>query len=61
MGRRTGGLLEEMKNLLLLPGIKPRFFGLAHFLMTTPTTISHPSLEVLFKSFARRKYTLLDL
>jgi hypothetical protein len=47
MGRRTGGLLEEMENFLPLPGIKPRFFGLAHFLMTTPTAISHPSLEVL--------------
>jgi hypothetical protein len=47
MGRRTGGLLEKMENLLPLPGIKSRFLGLAHFLMTTPTTISRLSLEVL--------------
>jgi len=47
MGRRTDGLLEEMENLLPLPGINSRFLGLVHFLMTTPTTVSLLSLEVL--------------
>jgi len=47
MGRRACGLLEEMENLLPLPGIKPRFFGPAHFLITTPTTVSHLSLKFL--------------
>ena len=47
MGCRTGGLLEEMKNLLPLPGIKSRFLGVAHFIMTTPTTVSLLSLQVL--------------
>jgi len=47
MDRRTGALLEEMENLLPLTGIKSRFLGLAHFLMTTPRTVSLLSLEVL--------------
>jgi hypothetical protein len=47
MGRRVCGLLEEMENLLPLPGIKPRFFGPARFLITTPTAVSHLSLKFL--------------
>jgi len=47
MGRRAGGLLEVMENLLPLPGIKPLFLGIAHFLTTTPSTLARLSLEVL--------------
>jgi hypothetical protein len=50
MDRRACGLLEEMENLLPLPGIKPRFFVLFFFIITTPTAVSHISLKVLSNS-----------